>query len=371
MTTPNVTEGRMIFKVLVIGNDLPLQTGFLSRASGDRVSCQLYNTIGLSLGVVKFDYPENLSVVLQLWSIPYSDRLGGLSRSFTKGHRAIILILRPNEIDDVPEMFNRLSLNQETPLMVVFIGSVREAEAAAYQLDAFIENQLPVHAVQNINEVMKLVADGLLAIGSIQSPLPMIVALDEDVCPTYEPVTPESSAPPNSTEEIYEISSIANELGLRIVNESCAIELDEGVAWVCMKTSTIRMEPGICWYCSHQCKRWSNICIVGTDMGWSSTNLRTRALLTIAKIYALSAKMLPSHVKKQIQRTAICTRFNPNPTIPIEDIPDEIFRGFKEIDSGKSLLEEASIRVKDGRLSYDVFSMLKKKLHNIDSSVSR
>ncbi len=370
MTTPNITEGRMIFKVLVVGNDLPLQTGFLSRASGDRVSAQLYNTIGLTLGVVKLDYPKNLSVILQLWSIPFSDRLEGLSRSFTKGHRAIILILKPNEIDDVPEMFNRLSLSQDTSLMVVFIGSVREAEAAAYQLDAFIKAQMPVHAVQDIEEIIRYVADSLCSNSSSKSPLPMIVALDEHVCPVFEPVIPEPLTPPNSIEEIDEIRSIANELGLRIVNESCAIELDEGVLWVCMKTSAIRMEPEICRLCSHRCKRQSNICIVGTDTGWSSTNLGSRALLTVAKIYALAARMLPSHVKKQIQRATICTRFDPNPAIPIEDIPDEILLGFKEMDSGKSLLEAARARVNDGRLSNDVFNMLKKKLHNIDSSVS-
>ena len=75
MTTPNIAKGRMIFKVLVVGNDLPLQTGFLSRASGDRVSCQLYSALGLSLGVVSLDYPDNLSVVLQLWSVPFSERM--------------------------------------------------------------------------------------------------------------------------------------------------------------------------------------------------------------------------------------------------------------------------------------------------------
>ena len=64
MTTPNIAKGQNIFKILILGNDLPLQTGFLSRASGDRVSCQLYNTLGLSLGVVKIEYPDDLGVSL-------------------------------------------------------------------------------------------------------------------------------------------------------------------------------------------------------------------------------------------------------------------------------------------------------------------
>jgi hypothetical protein len=196
----------------------------------------------------------------------------------------------------------------------------------------------------------------------------MVVALDEEVCPIYVPTYPETSTPPNSIEEINEISSIAIDLGLRVVNDSCAVEVGEGVAWVCMKTGSIRLEPGICRYCSHRCKRQSNICIVGTDIGWSSINLGSRALLTIAKIYAFTARMLPIHVRKQIERTTVCTRFDPNPAIPIEEIPDRILSGFKETDSSESLLEAARERVKEGRLSEDVYSMLKKKLHNLESS---
>ncbi len=370
MTTPNIINNRMIFKVLIVGNDLPLQTGFLSGASGDRVSCQLYNSVGLSLGVAKFDFPKNVNVVLQLWSVPYSERMERLSQSFTKGHRAIILILRPEDVESTPTLFNRLSLNPETPLVIVIVGTVRDAESVSYQLDAFFESQFPVYAVQQIDEVMRLVAEGLVLTDLKKTHLHMIVALNESECPIYEPTNQETSAPPNSLEEIGEIRTIAMELGLRVIGDLCGIELDEGVAWICMKTGVVRMEPGICRYCSHSCKRQSNICIVGTDTGWSSTEMGSRAILTIAKIYALSAGILPAHVKKQIQRTTICTRFDLNPAIPIEEIPIEILSGFKENDLGKSLLEAARERVKEGRLSKDVFSMLKKKLHTLESSHS-
>ena len=265
-------------------------------------------------------------------------------------------------------MFERLSLKTETPLMIVVVGSVREAEAGSFQLDAFLGSQLLVHAVQSIDDIVGSVAEGLLNRKSTKCLLPMIVALDEEVCPLYEPTLPEPATPPNSDEEINEIRTIAIDLGLRVIDDSCAVELEEGVAWVSMKTGAIRLEPGICRYCSHYCKRQANICIVGTDTGWSTLNLGSRALLTIAKIYALSARMFPVHVKNQIGRTTDCTRFDPNPTIPIEDIPDEILSGFKDKDSGKSLLDAARDRVKEGRLSKDVYSMLKKKLHNIESS---
>ena len=368
MTTPNVTEGRMIFKVLIVGSDLPLQTGFLSRVSGGQVSCQLYNAVGLSLGVVTIDYPDNLSVSLQLWSIPFSERMEGLSRNFTKGHKAIILILRPSEIENIPEMFDRLALSVDTPIMIVVVGSVRDTEAVSFQLDALFNSQLQVKAVENLETIMSVVADGLLYGKAESSPFPMVVSIDESVCPIYEPAYPESPTPLNSIDEVNRISIIAAELGLRVINDTCAVELDDGVAWVCMKSGNVKFQPDICRFCSHHCKRQSNICIVGTDTGWSSINLGSRALLTIAKIYALTARMLPIHVKKQISRAAVCKRFDPNPMIPIEEIPDSILLGFNESDSGKTLLQVAKERVKEGRLSKEVYSILKKKLHNLEST---
>ncbi len=370
MTAPNITEDRMIFKVLVIGNDLPLQTGFLSSASGDRISCQLYNTLGLSLGVAKCEFPENGSVVLQLWSIPFCERMIGLSKTLTKGHRAIVLVLRPHEIDFIPEIFNRLALSRETPLLIVVVGSVREAEIGTSHLDIYLGSHLPVQAVQSIEDVIELLAEGLLPRGSRRTPFRMIVALANEICPTYEPTISETTLPLNSEEEIDEIRSIAVELGLRIIGNSCAVELAEGVVWVCMRTGNIQMEPEICRYCTHGCRRRSNICIVATDAGWSSTNLGSRALLTVAKIYALSARMLPRHVRKQIESISLCMRFEPNPSIPIEEIPDEVLKGSKAANSEKPLLEAAKQRMKEGKLSRNVFSMLKKKLHNIESSDS-
>ncbi len=371
MTAPNITEGRMIFKVLVIGNDLPLQTGFLSGASGDRVSCKLYNALGLSLGVVKREYSENLSVVLQLWSIPFTERLVGLSKTFTKGHRAIILVVRPHEISIIPEIFDRLVLSQKTPLLIVIVGSVRDAEIGTSHLETYLGSHVPVQAVQSIDEVVELLAGGLLPRSFRRTLFPMIVALPDEIGLTYEPTIPEITPPPNSEEEINEIRGIATDLGLRIIGNSCAIELPEGVAWVCMRTGNIRMEPEICWYCTHGCKRFSNICIVATDAGWLSTNHGSRALLTVAKIYSLSARILPTHARKQIERISLCMHFKPDPSIPIEEIPDEILTGSKTTDSGKSLLEAARQRVKEGKLTRDVFSMLKKKLHNIESSYSQ
>ena len=137
-----------------------------------------------------------------------------------------------------------------------------------------------------------------------------------------------------------------------------------------MRTGALRIEPQICRLCTLNCKRKYNLCIVGTDSGWSSEDLQSRALLTIAKIYALASRTLPQHVERQIRGASVCSKFRLNPEIAIEEMPDNLLMGLNRPESSRSLLEVAKERVKEGRLSEGGYSMLKKKLHNLEASRS-
>ncbi|MFW9927662.1 MAG: hypothetical protein ACFFDM_13005 [Candidatus Thorarchaeota archaeon] len=371
MTSREITRGRMIFKVLIVGNELPLQTGFLSRSAGDCSSYQLYNALGVTLGVSRFDYPENLNVILQLWSLPSAERVRGITSSYVKGHKAIIVVVRPEEVQSIPLLLQNLSLSSEKMFMVVVVGgSVIETEDEINKLGAFFEYQPFVHAIQNVGDAMKLVADHLVDNGEKNQTLPIIVSITEDDCPPFEPQPPTSAAPPNSESEVENIREIAFDHGLRIIGDYCALELNEGSTWISMRTGAIHLEPQICKLCLLSCKRKSNVCIVGIDSGWSSEDLRSRALLTIAKIHALASRNIPQHVEKQIHTASVCSRFQLNPEISIENMPDRLLRGFSKRESRRSLLEVAMERVKEGRLSEAGYSMLKKKLHNLETSRS-
>jgi hypothetical protein len=370
MTKRDIPVGRMIFKVLVIGQNLPLQTGFLNRTSGDCISYQLYNTLGVSLGVSRFDYPENLNVILQLWSLPSTERVRGITRSYIKGHKAVIVVVRPDEVDSIPQLLQNLSLTSETLFMVVIVGSVLEAEDQISLLGSFFEMQPTVQAFPNVDCAVKLVADHLVNHGDEKQVLPLIGAMTEEECPTFEPEPPISTTPPNSDSEIEEIREIALDLGLRVVGNLCAIEMKEGISWVDMRTGTVQIEPEICRLCVSSCKKKTNLCIVGTDSGWSSENLESGALLTIAKIHALSSRKLPKHVMKQIHGASSCNRFQISPKVSMDEIPEEVLCGFDRPESRMSLLEVAEERLREGRLSEAGYSMLKKKLHNLESSQS-
>ncbi len=195
MTSREITNARMIFKVLVVGNDLPLQTGFLNRVSGDCFSYQLYNTLGVSLGVSRLHYPENLEVILQLWSLPSTERIRGITRSYVKGHGAIIVVVRPEEVESIPLLLQGLSLTSETLFMVVVVGSVIETENEINKLGSYFETQTVVHAIQNVKDAVRRVANHLVKLKEKNQVLPLICSIPESECPPFE-----LQPPPSATE---------------------------------------------------------------------------------------------------------------------------------------------------------------------------
>ena len=370
MTNRDIPTGRMIFKVLIVGQDLPLQTGFLNRTSGDCISYQLYNTLGVSLGVSRFDYPENLNVILQLWSLPSAERVRGITRSYIKGHKAVIVVVRPDEVLSIPQLLQDLTLTSETLFMIVVVGGVLETEQQISQLGSFFEYQPTVQALPNVDSAVKQVADHLVSREGDRKCLPIVGVMTDEECPTFVPEPPISSTPPSSESEIEEIREIALDLGIRVIGDLCAIELREGTSWIDMRTGSVQIEPQICRLCSMSCKKKSNLCIIGTDTGWSSEELKSRAILTIAKIHALTSRTLPMHVEKQIRGASSCKRFKLRPDASFDEIPEDVLRGFNRSETRKSLLEAAEERLREGRLSEAGYSMLKKKLHNLESSQS-
>jgi hypothetical protein len=280
------------------------------------------------------------------------------------------VVVRPDEIASIPQLLQDLSLTSETLFMIIVVGSVLEAENEIDRLGSFFESSPKVQAVPDVDTAVKLMADRIVHRSEENQYLPLVGVMTEDECPEFEPEPPISSTPPNSEDELQEIRDIALDLGLRIVGDLCAVKLNEGISWVDMKTGAVQIEPQICRLCSSSCKKKSNLCIIGTDSGWSSEKLRSRALLTIAKIHALSSRNLPRHVEKQIHGASTCTRFELNAEASFEDIPEVVLNRFEGPEVPKSPLEAAEERLREGRLSQAGYSMLKKKLHNLEASQS-
>ncbi|MGY5858375.1 MAG: hypothetical protein RTU63_03325 [Candidatus Thorarchaeota archaeon] len=366
----SIPRSRMIFKVLVLGRDLLLQTGFINRVSGERVTNQLYNTLGVSLGIAKNEDHEDVSTVLQLWSLPQDERLNGLTKTFTKGHRGVIAIIKPDEIEHIHSLLNSFSILPGPNLVVVVIGDAIGVEPELLNRIPFNEEILDVHTIATADDVISILSSQLRKKSKSNEGKVTVIFMDESQCPLFEPVITTSRHEPEcSDQEVDEIRSILINQGVRVADDSCFVELAEGTAWISLRTGTVRLEPIICNYCERDCKRQTNICIIAVDSGWATQEIGQRALLTTAKVLALSDRKLPSHVEMQLQRASACTRFELDPDLLEEDIPTELI--IPQPRSGyikKTLLEVASERVKEGRLPQTAYNMLKRRLTSLQKS---
>jgi len=360
----------MVFKVLILGRDLPLQTGFLNRVSGERVTNQLYQTLGVSLGVARNDDQSDVNIKLQLWSLPLDERLSGITKTFTKGYRGAIVIARTEEIELVPSLLHEFGIYPSPNLLIVIIGDVHGIEADIAKRIPFDEKYLDFHSAATAEDVTNIMISQLRMKEPFQDGRISIVYLDQSQCPLYEPREPLGKEPPCSDYEVEELRTILLDQGIRVIEDSCLVELPEGTASISLRTGSVKLNPEICSYCISQCKRNTNICIIAVDSGWSTNDIGQRALLTIAKAMALSERKLPNHVELQIQRACTCAQFDVNPDL-LEKLPAKLTNYQpRSTYIRRTLLEVASERVKEGRLSENAYNMLKRRLATIQESVN-
>jgi hypothetical protein len=364
MTRRNAAKSRMVFKVLVLGHDSGRRNGFLSLAAGECVSSQLHSSIGVSLGVAQAVLSDGSNVALQLWSLPEEHRYESLVRSFVRGHRVAVVILEAGDEETINELTRALPSDWANSAVIVRLDSGEDIQRTRSILKQAAGTELSELRCRSVNEIVQAIAQSVV---ERSAPcFPLLVTLPEDACPTYEPEPRGREETCNSPEEIHEIQDIVAGLGLRVEDEECFINLEEGEARVSLRTGQIVFRPTVCSVCRMDCKRVVSICIVSQDAGWSSEGISKHALLTAAKIVALAQRELPQHVEMQLVRASVCSLFSPE-----EGTPDEVLEGFiasaPPCRNKQSLLEIADRRVREGRLPENIYSMLKKRLDRLSS----
>ena len=364
-----ISSTRMIFKVLVIGRDLALQTGFLTQVSGRNISTQLFNTLGVSLGIARYDEEDEFSVALQLWTIPQNERLAGLSKNFSKGCKGVIAIVRPDEVQDIPDILDNLSLKVDSNVIIAIVGSSDEASKACEGLISYYTEDLMPFQASDSSDIVRRLVQKLLGREKSNPQFPTFLVIDESMCPAYEHPIQRGSESECTDEEIDAIRNILLDQGLQIRGDICVINIKEGEASVSLRSGSVRLEPEICKFCAHHCKRNANVCIIAVDSGWSSQDISQKALLIAAKIIALTERNLPRHVESQIQHASQCAKYRLSPDQIASGLQiDFVASSPKMSKTGKSLLEVAEERVKDGKLPHLAFNMLKRRMHSVEKS---
>lgn len=358
MSCPDVASEkrtRLIYKVLVLGCSPTLQAGYLNRASGTSLAYQLYMVLGIGIGVSRIA-SDSGDIALQLWLIPETERYPGMAKGLMRGSRSSVIVLRESEFDGLPRFLQRLSPEYYDSLMMVLVGSSMTTEDAASTMRSVLGVTPETHRADSVLQSLEMLAGMLAKQQEAGSHPPLLVLLDDIACPEFATLPEQHVLALNNDEEIAEIRQLGFSLGIKATQSECIIAFRDGVARLDLRTGSVFFDSFVCEHCMRECKRASQICIVGLDKGWSSDRIGSRALLTMAKLNALVRRDLPSDVEAQISRASRCSNSRP------QDASCR-FNAWER----RTLLEEAGARVRDGRLPVSAYNMLKSKLHRGDA----
>ena len=311
--------------------------------------------LGIGIGVSRIACGSG-DIALQLWLIPETERYPGMARGLMRGSRSSVIVLRENELDGLLRVLQHLSAEYRDSLMIVLVGSSMSTEDAASTMSAALGVTPETHRADSVVQSLEILAGTLPKQQEEGLHPPLLVLLDDNACPEFAVLPEQHVLPLNTDEEIAEIRQLGYSLGVEATQSVCIIPFREGVARLDLKTGTVLFNSFVCEQCIRECKRESRICIVGLDKGWSGDRIGSRALLTMAKLNALVRKDLPRDVESQISCASRCSNF----------LPRDGSRRFDPWER-RTLLEEAGVRVRDGRLPVSAYNMLKSKLHRGDA----
>ncbi|MFX1369018.1 MAG: hypothetical protein ACFFAY_10495 [Promethearchaeota archaeon] len=307
-------------------------------------------------------------VVMQLWSLPATERLTGLTQQFRRGHRAAILVIRPGETETLERMMGDLTNESRKNLLVVIFGTGPDSVEESIRIAELVGATREVAIMETVAEVTTTLAQSITKPGEETTELPCVILLDENSCTPIEPV-PMAMPIINSPEEIAFIREQAELLGVGCTSSGCSIQMDEGEIEVSFETGKVRFTSIACDLCAKECHKTTNICIVKTANGWASEEMGQGALLTLAKIYSLMERELPQHVENQLQKAAYCSKLE----VPLGLLQDEQIiaklrsMGYMKLDTKLSILADAERKAETGYISRAVFNTLKGRLTRVES----
>ena len=350
--------GKLIAKVLIVGDNPALLAGFLRQVSRRELSYQLYSSMGIGLGVARRRIHETTEVVMQLWSLPVGERILGINASMSRGTRGIIVIvdnLNSPTIESILSWFDHTRLYS---FHVVVLGHrFPEISDLMETIGKWNLSVGEVREVEGIHSIMDEIAEDLLS----DEPGPGRIRfsiLDESAVVAYEPQPRVGSIPLCNKGELVLLSEYAEDNGFDLKGRNALISLKEGRIRVNLVSGEVSLKPNICSDCDRDCKRESRICIVGIDEGFSSQELGKRALLVISKLHAFSSRKFPLDVQNQITYASSCASFHHRNGAASDSLKPSDDSGMEEHEKS-DLLDVARKRVEEHTLSSTAYNILR------------
>ncbi len=328
------------------------------------MSYQLYCSIGIGLGVVRVTSKSNNQIVMQLWSMPSQGYNQSITDQLSKGHRAAIIILTENDIDDLEILLKRVSEVALDTMTIVYLGPEEDISEINTKIQEMTNHQSIVGNADSVQDTISGLASELdnQYFGKATSTL--VLSINPLQCPPYLPTPEGSRCELSSDEEIATISRYADEIGVDVENSIAHFAIKEGNVEINLSSGVIHFSPFVCTVCSRTCTRRTSLCIISATPGWATETLEERALLTIAKLEGLASRNLPKHVERQIKYASNCSSFKLGDEKDEEALTFLSELGLKPRKSKWNLIEEAKKRVKENRLSPNAFNILMRCFKN-------
>ncbi|MDF1540959.1 MAG: hypothetical protein P1Q69_18835 [Candidatus Thorarchaeota archaeon] len=365
-TEQKEVRSTLIQKVLVLGHNPALMAGYVNRVSGSTIAYHLYASLGVGIGVARTRSTTNHEIVMQMWLIPQEEKIKGINESFKRGHSGAIVVLAGDQLDHIHDLIEAVDENAYPKLLVVVIGTTKQTRRVVEIVAEKTKTSPTLKLDIDIRDSLIPLGNALASKYSREQSVPCIIRIRVEDCPEYYPEYEGRSIPECTVEEIHHIQETAEKIGASITSSSAILHTADGQYTIDLRTGEVNLSPITCQFCSNNCKRNSNICIIALESGWSSEDLGKRALLILAKIWGIHSGNLPQHVHKQIRYATQCNKFLPDENLDIDTIEQTLFSlGYKTPIKRKTMLKEASDRVSDQRMSHTTYNMLKSKMHHV------
>ncbi len=360
----------IVYKTIVMGIEPDLQAGYVSGVSGESFSSQLFPSLGVTLGVTRCHIDEKTDYVFQLWSIPTHYEHGNILRKFYKGHKAVIIIVNHEDINGISDAITNLREDVTQAVLLLIVSDDPISEIEKREIDNILGQPLKLYSAEHLQDSIELLGV-LLDEANREEKMKMgLVVLGIDECERFTSNVTRMTLPPVTDEELEIITEYARTQGITCIDESCSFDYPEGYISMDLRSGNVRLKPKTCHNCKRSCKRNAGICIIGVDNGWSTDDIGSRAMLILAKIHALSTRIIPNHVEKQIRYATSCKYYTPDGSEESIRIESELaIKGYVLKKENSDFLDVAKERLMQKKLPQTAFNSLKRAFNKIRSSI--
>ncbi|MFX0090912.1 MAG: hypothetical protein ACFFBD_04040 [Candidatus Hodarchaeota archaeon] len=364
-----------LFKVLMLGEPETLKEyichNVLSANTESFTHSPKY-TLGVSFHAAKLNY-EGQSIHWQICDIYEKHRwISKFLSIFATGTTGIIIVIDSSKEESFKSAREWLQWFSEKDLPITFpilILEVNDSSTTEDDALCFYGQFLPLLNI----EVLRITADGVNSTilsqlaGRIFNSGAYISGFDGRAF--WTGIAFWKNSDPQVVRAL--ISNFFDQIDHQIQDNVFIFKNKYGRFEVSLRSGDVHLLPAICPLCQNKCSKRAYICIQTKGQGWTNYEygpIDQRALLIVAKIYAIINEDFNASVISKIHAASQCSHFKSkiivNTSKRQRSKKRRFFRtlGFSNSDYNFKFLEELETRYREGKISEEVYNFHRNRL---------